>query len=227
MAMLLLPLLWGCDSQDCPDPDGGTVPEGMVEIRPVLPGMFGSIPRDPASVQSVASRAYDSNNVTDEKLNKTIRLPQGSTVWLIAESKKDGESTVTYVKKSYVVFNPSEGDTNKSYLVPCTVDDDGNMIDMEGTPLYLKDGHTYKFYAISPARKLDENLFNKNQVGFQVKNGEYFYANDCRYSKTTPDEVTVKSDNTEDVQIIDLKPMINQTAQLKFQIQKGEVGSSG
>lgn len=222
MAMLLLPLLWGCDSQDCPDPDGGTVPEGMVEIRPVLPGMFGSIPRDPASVQSVASRAYDSNNVTDEKLNKTIRLPQGSTVWLIAESKKDGESTVTYVKKSYVVFNPSEGDTNKSYLVPCTVDDDGNMIDMEGTPLYLKDGHTYKFYAISPARKLDENLFNKNQVGFQVKNGEYFYANDCRYSKTTPDEVTVKSDNTEDVQIIDLKPMINQTAQLKFQIQKGE-----
>lgn len=222
MAMLLLPLLWGCDRQDCPDPDGGTVPEGMVEIRPVLPGMFGSIPRDPASVQSVASRAYDSNNVTDEKLNKTIRLPQGSTVWLIAESKKDGESTITYVKKSYVVFNPSEGDTNKSYLVPCTVDDDGNMIDMEGTPLYLKDGHTYKFYAISPARKLDENLFNKNQVGFQVKNGEYFYANDCRYSKTTPDEVTVKSDNTEDVQIIDLKPMINQTAQLKFQIQKGE-----
>lgn len=223
MAMLLLPLLWGCDSQDCPDPDGGTVPEGMVEIRPVLPGMFGSIPRDPASVQSVASRAYDSNNVTDKKLNKTIRLPQGSTVWLIAESKKDGESTVTYVKKSYVVFNPSEGDTDKSYLVPCTVDDDGNMIDMEGTPLYLKDGHTYKFYAISPARKLDENLLTKGQqVGFQVKNGEYFYANDCRYSKTTPDEVTVKSDNTEDVQIIDLKPMINQTAQLKFQIQKGE-----
>ena len=223
MAMLFLPLLWACDSQDCPDPDGGTVPEGMVEIRPVLLGMFGSIPRDPASVQSVASRAYDSNNVTDEKLNKTIRLPQGSTVWLIAESKKDGESTVTYVKKSYVVFNPSEGDTDKSYLVPCTVDDDGNMIDMEGTPLYLKDGNIYKFYAISPARKLDENLLTKEQqVGFQVKNGEYFYANDCRYSKTTPDEVTVKSDNTEDVQIINLKPMINQTAQLKFQIQKGE-----
>ena len=94
---------------------------------------------------------------------------------------------------------------------------------MEGTPLYLKDGHTYKFYAISPARKLDEDLLTKvQQVGFQVKNGEYFYANDCRYSKTTPDEVTVKSDNTEDVQIIDLKPMINQTAQLKFQIQEGE-----
>lgn len=223
MVMLLLPLLWGCDSQDCPDPDGGTVPEGMVEIRPVLPGMFGSIPRDPASIRSVASRAYDSNTVTDEKLNKTIRLPQGSTVWLIAESQKEGESTVTYVKKSYVVFNPSEGDTDKSYLVPCTVDDDGNMIDMEGTPLYLKDGHTYKFYAISPARKLNEDwLTNKQQIGFQVKNGEYFYANDCRYSKTTPDEVTVKSDNTEDVQIINLKPMINQTAQLKFQIQKGE-----
>ena len=142
MAMLLLPSLWGCDNQDCPDPDGGTVPEGMVEIRPVLPGMFGSIPRDPASVQSVASRAYDSNADTNSKLEKTIRLPQGSTVWLIAESKKEGETAVTYVKKSYVVFN-SEGDTDKSYLVPCTVDDDGNMIDMEGTPLYLKDGEAY------------------------------------------------------------------------------------
>lgn len=222
VAMLLLPQQWGCDSQDCPDPDGGTVPEGMVEIHPVLPGMFGSIPRDPASVQSVASRAYDSHTMTDNKLSKTIRLPQGSTVWLIAESQKEGESTVTYVKKSYVVFNPSEGDTNKSYLVPCTVDDDGNMIDMEGTPLYLKDGNIYKFYAISPARKLDENLFKENKVGFQVKNGEYFYANDCRYSKTTPTSVKVEGDNTEDVQIITLSPMINQTAQLKFQIQNGE-----
>lgn len=222
MAMMLLPLLWGCDSQDCPDSDGGSVPVGMVEVRPVLPGMFGSIPRDPASVRSVASRAYEPNDLTDKKLatNTLLRLPQGSTVWLIAESKVDGQAA-TYVKKSYVVFNPEDEET-MSYLVPCTVDDDGNMKTMEGTPLYLKDGNSYKFYAISPARKLDEDKLAQGTVGFQVKNGEYFYANDCRYSNTTPDVVTVESSNSEDVQIIELKPMINQTAELKFQIRRGK-----
>ncbi len=223
-AMLLLPLLCACDHSESPDLNGSTVPEGMVEIRPALPGMFSSIPRDPARVKSVASRAYDSNLDTEGKLkdNTLVRLPHGSTVWLIAKSQAEGQTTATYVKKSYVVFNPSEGDTNKSYLVPCTVDDDGKMLTMEGSPLYLKNGQTYNFYAISPARKLDEAKLAQGEVGFQVKNGEYFYANDCRYTSTTPKDITVESDNSEDVQIVELSPMINQSAELKFQIRKGE-----
>ncbi len=223
-AMLLLPALWGCDSRDCPDPDGGTVPEGMVEIRPVLSGMFSSIPRDPSSVRSVVSRKYDSQDDTDTKLNNTIRLPHGSTVWLIAEEQKEGETAITYIKKSYAVYNPSEGDLSKSYLVPCTADPEGNLLNIEGAPLYLKEGKTYKFYAISPARKLDDNLFAENKVGFQVKNGESFYANDCRYSKTTPTSVTIDADNTEGVQEVTLVPMVNQTALLKFKIEKLEGG---
>ncbi len=221
--MLFLPL-WSCDSRDCPDPDGGTVPEGMVEIRPELPGMFGPIPRDPSGGRYVASRTYDTNDETDNKLverNKRLRLPHGSTVWLIAESTAEGSAAKTYIKNSYVVYNPSEGDTDKSYLVPCTVNDDGTMKDMEGTPLFLKEGKTYEFYAISPARKLDESKLANNIVGFQVKNGEYFYANDCRYNSTTPTKVEVKGGNPENVQIVSLSPMINQTAQLKFRIEKG------
>ncbi|MEY8688109.1 BF2992 family fimbrillin-A clan protein [Bacteroides sp. AN502(2024)] len=223
VTMLLLPLLCACDGQDVPDPNGGTVPEGMVEIRPVLPGMFSAIPRDPGGVRSVASRAYDSDAITESKLdtNKLERLPHGSTVWLIVKSKVKGQATATYVKKSYVVFNPLEGDMSKSYLVPCTVNDNGDMLDMEGSPLYLKKGQKYMFYAISPARKLDEEKLARDTVGFKVKNGEYFYANDCRYASTTPDTIEVESSNPEDVQIIKLRPMMNQTAELKFQIDKG------
>jgi len=222
--MLSLPLLWGCDGQDVPDPNGGTVPEGMVEIRPALPGMFSSIPRDPDGVKSVASRAYDSDAETEDKLdgNPLLRLPQGSTVWLIAKSSGEGQSA-TYTTKSYVVFNPSEGDnTDKSYLVPCTVDIYGNMVDMEGTPLYLKNGKTYRFYAISPARELDEGMLAEGKVGFKVKNGEYFYANDGRYKWTTPEDVTVEDNNSENVLIVKLNPMISQTAELRFQIDKGD-----
>ncbi len=223
--MLLLPLLWGCDSQDFPDPEKGTVPEGMVEIRPALPGMFSHIPRDPSGSRSVVTRAYDDNTVTDGKLenNPTYRLPQRSTVWLIARSEAtnaDGTKTVSFVKKPYVVFNP-EDDPANSYLVPCTVDDEGNMLSMNGTPLYLTEGETYTFCAISPARRLDEKKLAEGDIGFQVKNGEYFYAHDCRYDKTTPKTITVKSDNTEDVQIVELNPMISQTAELRFWITKG------
>jgi len=217
--MMILPLLCSCGAADGPKPVGPSVPEGMVEIRPVLPDMYCLIPRDVAGRGSEISRAYDTNAETDNKLGHTRRLPKGSTVWLIAESSEAGKKA--YVKKSYVVYNP-EDDENMSYLVPCTVNDAGEPQTMEGSPLYLKEGSTYKFYAISPARKLDETKFQNGIVGFQVKNGEAFYANDCRYSHTTPVAVSVESDNSEAVQIITLSPMINQTAELKFQISEGE-----
>ncbi len=220
VAIMSLSLLYACDGQDTPDPNGNSVPEGMVEIRPVLPGMYNLIPRDPAGAKSVVSRAYPDNEQTNADLGRTHRLPHGATVWLIAESVAEDRASATFVKRSYVVFNP-ENDETMSYLVPCTVDDDGNVVDQEGAPLYLKNGNSYKFFAISPARKLDEAKFANDTIAFQVKNGEAFYANDCRYSQTTPEVVQVKSDNTEAIQIVSLKPMMNQTAQLKVQIRKG------
>jgi len=213
MLTLILPLLGSCDSSEMPDAGSEA---GLVEIRPVLPGTFRSIPRDASVAGLPASRAYDDNDITDGKLSKTIRLPEGSTVWLIA---KNGDNN-SLIKNSYVVYNSDDAD-GYSYLVPCEVNDEGEMTGMEGTPLYLKEGASYLFYAVSPARKLDEELFKQGKVGFQVKNGKYFYANDCRYSKTTPKTIKIEGTNKEAVQEIPLEPMINQTAELKFQITKG------
>jgi len=220
--MALLPMLGSCESHDAPEPGKTDVPEGMVEIRPVLQGFHKSLPRDASGARSAGSRAYPDNGVTGDALvnNTLLRLPEGSTVWLIAESSTAGQTQMTYEKKSYVVYNP-EDDETMSYLMPCTVDDNGDVLSMEGTPFYLKAGKSYKFYAISPARKLDEASFRKGTMGFYVKNGEYFYANDCRYASTEPETIDVQSDNSESVQVVKLKPMINQTAELKFQIRKG------
>lgn len=219
-AAFLLPLLAACDSQD--QPDIPVVPEGMVEIRPVMPGCFSLIARDPSDAVRSGTRTYDNDSLTNKKLTKTHRLPKGSTVWLIAGATADGGQTVEKLeKRSYVVYNP-EDDLNLSYLVPCTVDDDGNMLSMEGKPFYLKDNQTYMFYAVSPARKLDADKFAQGKVAFQIKNGEAFYANDRRYFNTTAVPVEVRGDNPESVQIVTLSPMINQTAQIKIQIKKGE-----
>lgn len=213
---LFLPLLWQCGTQDEPDTGEQSAPEGFIEVRPVLPRIFRSIPRIPSDSRHTATRKYDPHSDTETWLNQvgTIRLPEGSTVWLIAKNPNDN----SFVKNSYVVYNSDD----TSYLVPCTVDDNGKIKDMEGKPLYLKEGMTYMFYAVSPARKLDEAMLSEGKIGFQVKNGENFYANDCRYNETTPIAIPVTSSSSnEAVQEITLSPMINQTAELKFQIKKG------
>lgn len=222
-AACFLAMIGSCDDRELAELGKTPVPEGMVEVRPVLPGMYSSIPRTVSGGRSVASRTYDPNDKTNARLdtNKLVRLPSGSTVWLIAKTVNDGQAKPVYVKKSYVVYNPDDNE-DMSYLVPCTVDDDGKMMSMQGTPLYLKDGSTYDFYAISPARRINQDSLAEGVVGFQVRNGEYFYANDCRYEATTPDSIVVKNDNNEDVQIVKLKPMIHQSAQLKFRIRRGK-----
>lgn len=215
-ALLLLPLFGACDKQELPASD--PVPEGMVEVLPALPEQFSALPRKASEVRSQATRTYDPNATTNDKLDKTIPLPDGSTVWLIAKNEQDN----TLVKNSYVVRNSSSGEDALSYLVPCTVNARGEVTDEEGAPLYLKEGTQHLFYAVSPARELDPDKFAEGKVAFRVKNGAYFYANDGRYAKTSPQPITVESTNPEAVQRIPLSPMINQTAELKFQIRKGQ-----
>lgn len=215
-----LSLLCSCAEQDISRPTESEVPEGMVEVRPLLPGMHSAIPRAVPGGDTGTTRAYPTNDSTGRVLsgNKVLRLPKGSTLWLIAENTSEG--VVTYEKRSYVVYNP-EDDETMSFLAPCVVNDYGEAVSTEGTPFYLRDGKSYKFYAISPARKLDETKLAQNEIGFQVKNGEWFYANDSRYTSTEPKIIEIRSDNEEAVQEIQLNPMINQTAELKFQIRKG------
>lgn len=221
VVMACLPLLCSCENQDIPEPARPDVPEGMVEVRPLLPGMHSVLPRVVPGDRTAATRTYPSNEETAGDLvkNPLLRLPKGSTLWLIAQSGTEG--AMKYEKRAYVVYNP-EDDASMSYLVPCTVNDYGEVLSMEGAPFYLKDGESYNFYAISPARKLDEEMLAQGKIGFQVKNGEYFYANDSRYASTEPKTITVHSDNEEAVQEIRLNPMINQTAELKFQIRRGD-----
>ncbi len=217
-AIIALPMLCSCESPDIPHHD---VPEGMVEIRPVLPGMYSAIPRTAPAEGSAPHKAYPSDTDTQTDLldNKLLRLPKGSTIWLIAEHIEG--DVITYEKRSYVVYN-DEDNEQMSYLIPCTVDDNGEPVNMDGSPLYLKDGLTYNFYAISPARKLDEELLAEGKLGFTVTNGMQFYANDDRYDCTKMKPIEVHADNSESVQVVTLNPMINQTAVLKFQVRKGK-----
>ncbi len=213
--LLFSPLFGACDKQE--GADGGSVPEGMVEVRPALPAAFGDLPRPAAQGSQAATRVYPGNGETETSLagNKTVPLPEHSTVWLIARNQADGK----LVKNSYVVYNStSEG---RSYLVPCVVNDKGEVESSEGRPLYLKNGSKYKFYAVSPAWPLDETSFAEGKVALRLKNGAYFYAHDCRYDATTPQEITVNAANTAGVQTVVLPPMINQTARFKFMIEKG------
>ncbi len=212
-AALTMPSLTSCENQDGPSSE--PVDDGMVEVRPVISDVFSSIPRDAADLHRGESRTYDKHEDTNEKLKSSRRLPKGSTVWLIAESADD---PTKLVKRSYAVYN-SSGEAGRSYLVPCTVDDKGEAIDLASKPMYLKNGKTYKFYAVSPARKLDEEKFAQGKVAFKVKNGEFIYANDCRYAKTTPKTITVAGSAQEAVCEVELSPMMNQTAELKFKIE--------
>lgn len=226
-ALFLMQLLSACSTEDFPDEGGGhSVPEGMVEVRPTLPQVFSAIPRVASKSVRATSRAYDPNETTANLLvnNPVIHLTEGSTVWLVAVSSNPNAQGKRLVKNSYVVYNSSNEEDAQSFLVPCNVKENGELKDMKGTPLYLKEGEEYQFFAISPARKLSDEMFAQGNLGFQVKNGEYFYANDCRYGETTPDKIEIKAnvtDNAEAVQNITLKPMINQTAELRFQIDEG------
>ncbi len=235
--LLWVPLLGACDDREAVESPGSTVPEGMVEIRPALPGRFGVIPRTASEAGAAATRAYDDHSTTDGKLGTPQRLPDGSTVWLIARNTR----TKKLVKNSYVVRNSGSDVAETSYLYPCVVDDEGRVTSADGTPLYLKRGEKYLFYAVSPARKLDDDLFARGAVGFCFKNGEAFCAHDSRYAKTFPTEIPTADDADGDlteiggagagfdsgkaVQYVKLKPMINQTALLKFQILKDATNS--
>lgn len=186
-----------------PDEEGLSeeIPEGCVKVNFSLSGLYGGPFSD-------LSRSHPLDIYTPEK------IPDGTTLW-IAVYKQDETNPLKI--KSFVV----KGNT----LYPCKVDDDGSVIDENDVPLYLESG-TYIFRAIGPARKL---IYNNS---LYIENGQYVIANDERdrfnegftlYETKGTKGVTATLDNQENPVVeVQLNPLINQTAKLKFTIKAGE-----
>lgn len=180
--------------------DVDKIPEdNLIQIQPVLSGSLI------ADGFATGTRA---ENLPEDSV--IVPLPEGTTLWIIAE--KSGEVTSTS-KTAYVVKEVSEG-TGVTSLYPCEVDGDGKVVSVDGTPMFISEG-TYTFWAVSPARNLGDDNF------LSVKNGEELLATDNRYEETEPTTITVSANWTDEdsrIEVIRLNPLFNQTAQLKFTI---------
>ena len=179
------------------------IPEGCVRVNFTLSGSYGGPLSD-------LSRSNPFNPL--DKYSP-VKIPDGTTLWIAVYK---GSPTELQQVKSFVV----KGNT----LYPCKVDDDGNVTDENDIPLYLKSG-TYTFRAVGPARKLTENKH------LYIENGQYVIANDERsrfnngplVKGTAGVEAKLynNDNNKNPVVEVQLNPLINQTAKLKFTIKAG------
>lgn len=203
----------GCTKEQA-DVPAYEVPEGMRAVEFVLTGMIGSPLRESSGAASRMGNAPGESidGFTLAEKDK-INLPDGATLWIKAKEIDKDESHE--VINSYVVRNISGTETGQQMLYPCTVDEDGNVIEETSVPMFLKIGSTYEFYAVSPARAFVEGTDN----ALYVNNKEYVISSDKRYSQTEPKKVLIVEDNGEGtVQIVEMNTLINQTAQLEFTI---------
>ena len=214
-------LFFAC-SQDEPTGKASVpeAPEGKVEVRFALPGMIA----EPLDGFAEKSRSI----LTDWNI-PVNNLPDGTTLWLFAEDITEGELQEEVEPKSYVVRDidgmyDDEGRLLQQ-LLPCSVDDEGNLVSETSVPLYLTFGHRYHFRAVSPARKFVEGLTDEegeSVYAFYVDNKEYVIATDDRYEETAATEITINADAADEgsagVEVVEMKPLINQTAQLEFTI---------
>lgn len=208
--------------------DGSQRPEGMVEVRPLLPGMLTASPVGNRSVPE--ERAV--TRMTEEEFKQrpdyegllaskeTKQLADGVTLWLLIEGHTAEKPEEPYRSlKSYVVRGSGEYQS----LYPCAVDAEGGVLSEEVAPLYLPYGN-YTFRALSPARafldaegRVVETTEVPKQFRMRVANGDYLIANDERYKQTRLYEQPIK-EGDQKVQVVKLYPLINQTARLKFTI---------
>lgn len=183
--------------------DVDKIPEdNLIQIQPVLSGSLI------ADGFATGTRA---ENLPEDSV--IVPLPEGSTLWIIAEKLDEADKVIYTSTTAYVVKEVSEG-TGVTSLYPCTVDDDGQVLSVNGTPMFISEG-TYNFWAVSPAREL------KDGNTLSVKNGEVLLATDDRYVETEHTKITVSANWTDEdsrIEVIRLNPLFNQTAQLKFTI---------
>lgn len=192
IAMMLVSCTDGLHEQDAQE----EIPEGCVRVNFTLSGSYGGPLSD-------LSRSNPLNNYSP------VKIPDGTTLWIAVYQ----ESSVSPSQiKSFVV----KGNT----LYPCKVDDDGNVTDENDVPLYLESG-TYTFRAVGPARKLTDNQ------GLYIENGQYVISNDERSrfndGANRPTKGVEAILNVSDPVVeVQLNPLINQTAKLKFTIKAGD-----
>lgn len=196
IAIMLLSCTDSLHEQDAQE----EIPEGCVRVNFTLSGSYGGPLSD-------LSR---SNPLDDYS---PVKIPDGTTLWIAVYNEN---STEPQQVKSFVV----KGNT----LYPCKVDDDGNVTDENDVPLYLESG-TYTFRAVGPARKLTENKH------LYIDNGQYVIANDERdrfniglasTTKGTKGVEAILNNTVNSVVEVQLNPLINQTAKLKFTIKAGD-----
>lgn len=198
--LLIAMMLVSCTDSFHEQDTAEEIPEGCVRVNFTLSGSYGGPLSD-------LSRSNPLDNYSP------VKIPDGTTLWIAVYKESPTEPQQV---KSFVV----KGNT----LYPCKVDDDGNVTDENDVPLYLESG-TYTFRAIGPARKLtdDQRLY--------IENGQYVIANDERDRFNKDLESTTKGtkgveailDSTVDPVVeVQLNPLINQTAKLKFTIKAGD-----
>lgn len=214
-------LFYACSQEEVGKvPVSPEVPEGKVAVTFTIPGMIA----EPLDGFAEKSRSI----LTDWNI-PVNNLPDGTTLWLFAEDITEGELQEEVEPKSYVVRDidgmyDDEGRLLQQ-LLPCTVDDEGNLLSETSVPLYLTFGHIYRFRAVSPARKFVEGATDEegeSVYAFYVDNKEYVIATDDRYEETAAREITINADAADEgsagVEVVEMKPLINQTAQLEFTI---------
>lgn len=210
----LASLLAACHNEEFSGED--FVPDGKRAVGFSLPGMIGYSLLESTSLPTRMGNAPGSD-VDDFTLEsyKPQNLPDGTTLWVMAtefgeDLGKEGNTTV----QSYVVHNVSG---TQPMLYPCTVDDAGNVKEETSVPMFLDIGKTYKFRALSPARAFVDGY------ELYVNNKEYVIATDERYEQTRSVQKKIEvGDSDAPIQIIEMNPLINQTAQLEFTIYADE-----
>lgn len=214
-------LFYACSQEEVAKvPVSPEVPEGKVAVTFTIPGMIA---------EPLDGFAEKSRSILTDRNIPVNNLPDGTTLWLFAEDITEGELQEEVEPKSYVVRDidgmyDDEGRLLQQ-LLPCTVDDEGNLLSETSVPLYLTFGHTYRFRAVSPARKFVEGATDEegeSVYAFYVDNKEYVIATDDRYEETAATEITINADAADEgsagVEVVEMKPLINQTAQLEFTI---------
>lgn len=209
--LCLVPLLTACHNEE--NPGKLFAPDGKRAVGFSLSGMIGYSLLESTSPSTRMGNA-PGREVDDFTLDSyTVQnLPDGTTLWVIAteidDVGKEGDVTV----QSYVVHNVSG---TQQMLYPCIVDDEGNVKEETSVPMFLDIGKTYRFRAVSPARAFVEGT----NYALYVNNKEYVIATDERYEQTKYVEKEIEVDATgAPIQIIEMNPLINQTAQLEFTI---------
>lgn len=218
-------LFYACSQEEVAKvPVSPEVPEGKVAVTFTIPGMIA---------EPLDGFAEESRSILTDLNIPVTNLPDGTTLWLFAEDVPEGEVSESVEPKSYVVRDidgmyDDEG-RQLQQLLPCTVDEEGNLISETSVPLYLTFGHTYRFRAVSPARKFVEGATDENGepvYAFYVDNKDYVIATDDRYTETEAKEITIKADAVNEgstgVEVVEMNPLINQTAQLEFTIEPEE-----